>query len=378
MNQFSIPTQVLLRTPEEFFKETLSTLKGKRILLFMSASSAKRLLLENWIKKLKEDSMLTWISAVAPNPSYIDIFSSLRVKMNDLPEAVLAIGGGSAIDMAKSWVALAYLKNKTSFSLDDVLDSIEKKEYLNHNQSIPIYAVPTTAGTGSEVTQWATVWNFEEKVKYSIESPWLCPKYAYIVPDYTKSMPKKLTLSTGLDALCHAVEAYWAKASNSVVREISKMSIKLIVKYLPKALSDGDDLFYRQKLCLGSLFSGMAFSNTRTTACHSISYPLTMKFGIDHGLACALTLPKVMEINLPMIIEPDELMNALEVRSPAELQIWLDSLSSGIVKLRLSTFGISQGDIPELANLSFTQGRMDNNPAEITLEDVNKVLSLLM
>jgi alcohol dehydrogenase class IV len=378
MNQLSVPGSIYWKKREEFAKESLSLLKGKRVLLVMSVSSAKRLSLGKWIDELSKDNLLVWINSISSNPTDVDVFKALKIQINELPDVVIAIGGGSAIDMAKSWVALSYLKRKAELDHTDVLNSIKTKEYLNYTTSIPIYAVPTTAGTGSEVTRWATVWNIEGQTKYSIEAPWLCPKYAYIIPEYTKSMPKRLTLSTGLDALCHAIEAYWAKSSNVMIREISKMSIRLIVEYLPKVLSDGDNLFYREKVCLGSLFSGLAFSNTRTTACHSISYPLTMRFGVEHGLACALSLAKVMEINLPMIIEADELMKALEVTSSEELQTWLDDLSNEIVKLRLSTFGICKKDIPNLVNLSFTQGRMDNNPVEISSDDVRELLYSLL
>ena len=295
-----------------------------------------------------------------------------------VPEVLIAIGGGSVIDMAKSCVALFYLMSKAKFNDIDIIKSIKTKEYLQHPMLIPIYAIPTTAGTGSEVTRWATVWDVEGIAKYSIEASWLCPHRAYIIPEFTRSMPKRLTLSTGLDALCQATEAYWAKTSNPMVKELSKVAIRLLVEYLPKVLSDGDNLYYRKKVCLGSLFSGLAFSNTRTTACHSISYPLTMCFGVEHGLACALSLAKVMQINLPLIEEAGELMDALGVTSPEELQLWLDNLTGDIVKLRLSTFGIQEKDIAELVKLSFTQGRMDNNPVVITPDDVSEILHSLL
>ena len=378
MNRLSIPGNIFWGKSEEFTKDSISLFKDKRILIIMSASSAKRLSLEKWVDELGKNNSLVWINSIPSNPTDFDVFQALKIQIDELPDVVIAIGGGSAIDMAKAWVALSYLKKREEFDQNDVLNSIRTKEYLNYTTSIPIYAVPTTAGTGSEVTSWATIWNVESQTKYSVEAPWLFPKYAYIIPEFTKTMPKRLTLSTGLDALCHATEAYWAKSSNIMVGEISKTAIRLIVEYLPKALSNGDNLFFREKVCLGSLFAGLAFSNTRTTACHSISYPLTMKFGVEHGLACALSLAKVMEINLPTIIEAEELMNAFKVTSSEELQSWLDDLSNGIVRLRLSAFGIRKEDIPTLVDLSFTQGRMDNNPVVINSEDVKNILYLLL
>ncbi len=378
MNQLSIPGSAFMMKSEEFCESTLKELKGKNILLFMTCSSAKRLTLESWITNLRVASSLIWINKITSNPTYIDVYEALSIIKGKKPEAVIAIGGGSTIDMAKACVGLNYLSEKEELKKNDVLECIKTKEYLDNPTNIPIFAIPTTAGTGSEVTRWATVWDLEGGAKYSVDAPYLYPKKAYIIPEYTVSMPKRLTLSTGLDALCQAVEAYWAKATNPMVKELSKVAIRLIVEYLPKVIEDTTNLYYREKVFLGSLFSGMAFSNTRTTACHSISYPLTMKFGIEHGLACIISLPKVMEINLPAIAEVEELFKALGVKNTGELQNWLDALTGDIVDLRLSSFGIEGNDIEELVNMSFTLGRMDNNPVPIIKDDVKKILESIM
>lgn len=378
MGRLSIPSNIFWETPINFCNNIIHELKDKRLLLFMNDSSIKRLLLENWYKQLKENSKIIHFNKIPSNPTYIDIYHAIRSCGNELPENIIAIGGGSVIDMAKACSGLMYLKDEEYFNEKQILDSLKEKEYLKHSTAIPIYAVPTTAGTGSEVTSWATVWDMESKIKYSIDAPWLLPKRAYMVAEFTKTMPSRLTLSTGLDALCQAIEAYWAKASNPMVKVLSKSAIEIIVEYLPKTLQDLDNLYFREKMCLGSLFSGLAFSNTRTTACHSISYPLTMKFGIEHGIACALTLSKVMTINLPSIDEADELLSALNAKTPEQLQGWIDDLSNEIVKMRLSEFGISETDIDELVNLSFTQGRMDNNPVNIAPEDVRIILKEIL
>ncbi len=374
MKQLKIPSSVFLTTAAEFYKTSLNELKGKNVVLFTSSSNAKRLSLLHWIELLSENCSLTWIDKIPSNPTYVDVYNTLSKIRNRDIDVVIAIGGGSTIDMAKACVGLNYLNANAMLSKNDVLHCIKTKDYLEHPSDIPIYAVPTTAGTGSEVTQWATVWDMHEKAKYSVDAAFLCPKRAYIIPEYTVTMPKRLTLSTGLDALCQAVEAYWAKSTNCMVKELSKTAMKLIVEYLPKVLSEPECLYYREKVCLGSLFSGLAFSNTRTTACHSISYPLTMIFGIEHGIACALSLTKVFEINLPAIEEVDELFDALGVSSTDELQEWLDKTASGIIDLRLSSFGIQEKDIPRIAELSFTLGRMDNNPVEITYDTVKDIL----
>lgn len=378
MKQLSIPGSIFITKPEEFSETTLRELKGKNILLFMTSSSVKRCSLESWLNDLINASSLTWVNKITANPTYIDVYEALLVIKGKKPEVVLAIGGGSVIDMAKACVGLNFLGEKKDLNSNDVLECIKSKKYLNNPVDIPIFAIPTTAGTGSEVTPWATVWDLDNEAKYSVDAPYLYPKKAYIIPEYTISMPKRLTLSTGLDALCQAVEAYWAKATNPVVRELSKVAIRLIVEFLPKVISDPSNIYYREKVCLGSLFSGLAFSITRTTACHSISYPLTMKFGIEHGLACIISLPEVMKKNINAIVEPEELFKALSVKTPGELQKWLEELTKDILELRLSSFGVEESDIDELVKMSFTLGRMDNNPVDISHKDVREILLAIL
>lgn len=378
MSRLHIPGEIHLMTPAEFRGQSHSWFGGKKVLLVMNSSQVERLALQDWLEALEIESQeLERVDSVRSNPTVLDVWASLETGGIVVPDIVVAVGGGSSIDMAKALVALWYLRVQGSSS-SQVLSSIRSREYFDYRQAIPILAVPTTAGTGSEVTRWATIWDSENRAKLSIEATWICPSVACIVPEFTITMPRRLTLSTGLDALCQAVEAYWARSSNPMVREVSKTSIRLIVEYLPKTLSDGRDLAAREKMCLGSLFSGLAFSQTRTTACHSISYPLTLQFGVEHGLACALTLPKVMEVNLSATQEPEELLRSLGVADSEGLQAWLDSVSNGILRLRLSTFGIGEKDIPLLVEGSHTLGRMHNNPVEIDGDGLGRILRSLL
>ncbi len=378
MDKLLIPGNVFLTSSDEFQTSILDEVKGKNVILFMSDSSAKRLYLETWINNLNINSSLLWIDKIPSNPTYKDVYNALSIIKGFNADFVIAIGGGSTIDMAKASVGLSYLLECENLNETTVLEAIKSKVYLKKPSNIPIYGVPTTAGTGSEVTRWATIWDMDSGSKYSVDAPFLYPKKAFIIAEFTVSMPKRLTLSTGLDALCQAVEAYWSKATNPMVKELSKAAIRLIIEYLPKVIEDTTNVYYREKVSLGSLFSGFAFSNTRTTACHSISYPLTMKFGIEHGLACIISLPKVMEINLEAIDEVDELFKALKVKNTAELQRWLDEITGDIVDLKLSSFGIKHEDIDELVAMSFTLGRMDNNPVPILAKDVKTILEQLL
>lgn len=378
MDRLSIPSNVYIGNKNELIEELLNELKGKRILVFVTVGNTERLGLDDMIRRFKEEMILTVINEVPPTPTYIDLHKILNLCKGNIFDAVVAIGGGSIIDMAKSYVGLKYLSKDSNLNKELVLEAIKNKQYLSNKESIPIYAIPTTAGTGSEVTHWATVWDIEGKAKYSVDSEHLSPQKAYIIPEFALTMPKRLTLATGLDALCQAVEAYWAKSTNPMVKELSKVAIRLIVEYLPEVLQNGDNIRFRQKMALGSLFSGLAFSNTRTTACHSISYPLTLLFGIEHGLACIVTLPKVMEKNLKALEDVEELTCALRIKSADELHDWINSISEGIVNLKLNSFGVTRKDVEELVRLSFTLGRMDNNPVDICPEDVREILEEIL
>ena len=151
------------------------------------------------------------------------------------PDLIIAIGGGSSIDLGKAISALYQYKD------DDVLDLLKNKDYLENESYIPLIAVPTTAGTGSECTKWATIWDFDNSKKYSIDADYLYPKESWLVPELTVTMDEKMTLATGLDALAHAMESYWSVPSNSYTRVLARDSIRIIHKYLPLVLNDLDN-----------------------------------------------------------------------------------------------------------------------------------------
>lgn len=162
------------------------------------------------------------------------------------PDLIIAIGGGSSIDMAKAISALYEYKDS------NVLDLLKNKNYLENSDHIPFIAVPTTAGTGSECTKWATIWDFDNSKKYSIDADYLYPNEAWLIPELTKTMDEKMTLATGLDALAHAMESYWSVPSNKYTRVLARDSIRIIKKYLPLALNDLDNLEHRQEMLMGS------------------------------------------------------------------------------------------------------------------------------
>ena len=285
------------------------------------------------------------------------------------PDLIIAIGGGSSIDLAKAISALYEYKN------DDILELIKNKNYLDNDNFIPLIAVPTTAGTGSECTKWATIWDMDNLKKYSIDADYLYPKESWLVCELTATMDRNMTLATGLDALSHAMESYWSNPSNAYTRTLARDSIRIIRKYLPFALGDLDNPEYRRQMLMGSFFAGLAFSNTRTTASHSISYPLTMKYGINHGFAVAITLFEVMKRNWEYVPEKDLFLDAWDASDLDDILNWFDSVSEG--KINLRSFGVKKEEIPEIVKLATTGGRMDNNPIVFDEEEIRDILETM-
>lgn len=232
------------------------------------------------------------ISNIKPNPTIKNVVDTATSIDRKNIQAIVAIGGGSVIDIAK-----AISVEKEIITSEDELVTYLKlgKELPSMFSNIPIIAIPTTAGTGSEVTQWATIWDDVEKKKYSLSNPRLYPEVAIIDPELTITLPEETTISTALDALSHAMEAIWNKNANPISDNLALQAIKTIITDLELVLNMPNDINARTALHYASLKAGLAFSNTKTAIAHSISYPLTARFGIPHGIAASFTLPAVLE-----------------------------------------------------------------------------------
>lgn len=315
---------------------------------------------------------LAWVKKCPGNPNQKDVMNALLAVGDLNPTQILAIGGGSTIDIAKAVSAFYYMLKKEEITIPNITKALQEKSYTKTHQFIDIIAVPSAAGTGSEVTRFATIWDIDKVSKFSIDCQENYAKKAIVIPELTLSLPQRLTLSTGLDALSHAVEAFWAKPTNYLIKDIALRAIDLIMTYLPRVLADPKNLELRTAMSRGALLAGIAFAKTRTTACHSISYPITMQYGVEHGLACALSLDAVSKINREKTELADMLFETFEKHGG--MKNWLNNTSEGIVELKLSYFNIPKEGIDEIVNGTFTKGRMDNNPVDITPEQVKEIL----
>jgi len=299
---------------------------------------------------------------------------ALVVARRESVEAVLGIGGGSAIDVAKLVAALAHGKQTAAevFGIN-----------LLVSRSLPLVCLPTTAGTGAEVSPNAILLDEVDELKKGVVSPHLVPDAAFIDPLLTLTVPPAVTAATGLDALTHCIEAFANKFSHPAVDVYALQGIRLIAANLERAVRNGNDTEARANLALGSLYGGLCLGPVNTAAVHALSYPLGGRFHIAHGVSNAVLLPHVLRFNLPAAAERyAEVAVALGVprngssESTAELGLgMLTQLSRSCgVPQTLTALRIPREAIPALASSAMqVQRLLKNNPRPVTEADAVQI-----
>ena len=321
-------TEILFLSLTEM-KLRLLSLPVENVLLIMGKEAADWWSLHSFLKEMEDRCQFHWLQTEVANPNQQDVKEALESLGAKPLDVIVAIGGGSVIDLAKAISAFYDPKRNASYTAEEITEAIRRKSYQNRAEFVDIIAVPSTAGTGSEVTQWATVWDLGKTSKFSIDAPGLKPRLALIVPDLTLTLPKPLILSTALDAAAHAMEAFWSKHTTPLVKDFSLEALRVITANLKAALKAPKHYEFREKLCRGSLLAGLAFSQTRTTACHSISYPLSFLFQVPHGFAVALTMAEVARINEKAAKNYDEL--AAVFAPYGGIDGWLSSVCEDLI-----------------------------------------------
>ena len=230
------------------------------------------------------------INDIAPNPDFelLSEQAKLYSEIKNKPEVIVALGGGSVIDSAKVFSAAAN-------GFENIKNFLETKKGGEDLSSTPIIAVPSTSGTGSEVTCWATIWDKKNSRKYSLAHEKLFPEIALIDPKLMMGKSYELTLVTALDALSHALESIWNINANTISANHATFAAKSILKILPTLLNDLTNINLRTEMASASLSAGLAFSSTKTAIAHNLSYPITLGWGVPHGIACSFTLPTILQ-----------------------------------------------------------------------------------
>ena len=370
MNYYYNPVRLYWGTScMDNIQDNLQELEVHNILLIKWSETALNNIAGTNLLKILDQYQVEQIVFTKSNPDIQDLYQIYQERKGKGPDVILAVGGGSVLDMAKS---LAAILDSEYDSVDDLREAIRMKK--TGKPCCPWIGIPTTAGTGSEVTCWATVWDKEKDSKLSLENKRNYAYAAYIEPEFTMSMPMKLVVSSALDAVAHATESYWAKAHNMVSDIYALKAIRGILSNLGHLIDNSDEKDYKI-MAQSSMLAGRAFSNTKTTACHAISYPLTLHYGIPHGIAVSMLLPAMLEINKSKIEELEPLMQAYEADTLKEAgEKIIHLLEKADIPYKLSQWNVKKEDIPEIAEKCFTKGRMENNPVDLSKEDVEKIL----
>jgi alcohol dehydrogenase class IV len=312
---------------------------------------------------------------VEADPRYEIVADCVEMVRRENADLLIGLGGGSPIDIAKVSAVMATNEGPISeyFGID-----------LIPNAGLPTLIVPTTAGTGSEVTPIAILSDHSEKLKKGIVSQHLFPSVALLDPELTLGLPSQVTAATGMDALIHAVESYTSKNATSISDMFARQAMQLISANIRTAYADGSNLAARSYMLEGSLLAGIAFCNAGVTAVHAFAYPIGAEFHIPHGVANSIMLTPVMEFNklgnLERFAEMAEYLGentaGLSTRDAASAAVQAMRTLAADLKIpnHLSEFGIKEEDIPELAEGVMKVTRLlANNPRELTQKDAEAI-----
>ncbi len=356
--------------------EEVRQLNAKKVLFVTDKGVIKAGLLKPAQETLERSGIHhALFDAVEPDPRY-EIVAQCVDRLREVrADLLIGFGGGSPIDIAKSAAVMA--TNEASIAEYFGIDMIPKP-------GLPTIMVPTTAGTGSEVTPIVILSDEGEKLKKGIVSPYLFPSVALLDPQLTVRLPPDITAATGMDALIHAMEAYTSVHASGITDMLAFRAMELLYHNIRTAYANGNNMEARSSMMEGSLLAGMAFANAGVTAVHAFAYPIGAEFHIPHGIANTLMLPHVMRFNLmgdvskfadiseafDLSVEDIEDLRAAEMGVEA-----IERLAEDLrVPKHLSGFGITEKDLPMLADGVMKVTRLlANNPRIMTLKDAEEI-----
>lgn len=334
------------------------------------------------IEHLKKQGVATSQFAIPAEPTTDLALAAVTSARREACEFVIGIGGGSVLDTGK--VVAALLTN--SGELMDYLEVVGRGQPLSQKPAAYI-AIPTTAGTGAEVTRNAVLDSPRHRVKVSMRSRFMLPDLALVDPELTYSMPPQLTAATGLDAFTQLLEAYVSPHANPMTDSVCREGLQRAARSLKKAYLDGNDSSARQDMCLASLFGGLALANAKLGAVHGFAGPLGGMYDAPHGALCAGLLPHVMEVNLkalkaraaqsPAVTRYDEVARIITGKTTGLASDgigWLQELCSQLQVPRLGEYGIKAADFSTIVAKSKNASSMKGNPIALTETELLEIL----
>lgn len=356
--------------------DEIRQLKAKKVLFVTDRGLVDAGLLKAAQHVLKESDIEHFVfDCVEPDPRYEIVRACVDMVESNQPDLLVGLGGGSPIDIAKSAAVMATNKGSIAdyFGID-----------LLPNPGLPTIMIPTTAGTGSEVTPIVILSDEDEKLKKGIVSSYLFPSVALLDPELTLGLPPAITAATGMDALIHAIEAFTSVNATGMTDNLAFRAMDILYHHIRTAYANGNHLEARCAMMEGSLLAGMAFANAGVTAVHAFAYPIGAEFHIPHGVANTLMLPHVMRFNLigniPKFAEISDAfdlpVDGMDDLAAAEMVVAaIERLAQDLqVPRHLSEFGISEKDVPRLAEGVMKVTRLlANNPRVLTVKDAQKI-----
>ncbi len=378
--KFDLPSKLI------FGKESFSKLfdecnfLNKRRIFILSIDPLKDFLV-NQFSELSDKGVKLFIDTSINNEPTISDFQVILESARDFKaDAVIGIGGGSVMDVAK--LIAVMLTDFSDFSDYIGIDLIPNRETW-------LACLPTTSGTGSEVSPNSILMDDSDGgSKKGIISRWLVPDLAIIDPVLTLGVPSHITAFTGIDALTHCLEAYVNKYSHPIVDLYALEGIYLIAKSLKRAVDDGNDISARSDVSLGSMYGGMCLGPVNTAAVHALAYPLGSIFGVAHGISNAVLLPSIMKFNIPKSVSRyanigrklgADVSLSDEEAAFEGVKIIEKLITDCGLECNISQFGIENKDIELLSTEAMkVQRLLKNNPREMTFDDALSIYSSLI
>jgi alcohol dehydrogenase class IV len=377
--EFSTATQIIFGAGKAREIGTYALTLGQRAMVVTGRSSARADIILEQLEKQGIES----ISFSVPGEPTTDIaLAGVQKARQAACDWVIGIGGGSVIDTGKVIAVLLTNEGK----LLDYLEVIGKGKPLE-KMPAPYVAVPTTAGTGAEVTRNSVLESPEYRVKVSMRSPLMLPRWAVVDPELTYSMPPPITASSGLDAFTQLLEAFVSNKANPLTDGICREGLRRAAGSLVRVFEDGRDTEAREAMSLASLFGGLALANAKLGAVHGIAGPLGGMFKAAHGAICGRLLPFVMEMNISalQLREPEspslaryqevaQIMTGKTEAEPSDGINWVQNICSRLKLPPLADYKITEADFPLLVEKAQAASSMKGNPIQLTEEELLKIL----
>jgi alcohol dehydrogenase len=367
---FHMPTRVIFE--EALTKDLKRIVRGSHLLMMCDPFLYKN----GTAQKIAESTQMgniTYFCDIEPNPSFRTIDKATEFARQFGADVVIGLGGGSVMDASKMVACL--IENE-----GNICDYYRDNGKKIMSRGVKLICIPTTSGTGSEVTNIGVYTNTDTGIKMPFASDYFWPDIAIIDPELTYTLPMNVTASTGMDAFCHAIEAYWSINSNPVSDSISLSVLKNIIENIETACFEPINATARRNMAYASMMAGISFSQTKTTAIHAVSFPLTSDFGASHGLACSITLPAFIKFAYDGCkSKMDYMLTILGYNS-------IDNFANEIEKLlqriglptTLGELNITEDDLGHIVDVSMKAPLIAFSPVKLDNENLYKLLKSIL